>query len=184
MDYAMDMALISVEEAKAKLLDCKVLLKYMVFLQNNGFSDCGKGQIIGQAALLEEYLKDEKHKQSKITFDKQHKEIEEGEKRIITKSTDESGKISDTFRENTTNIYRGLIKQVENMIEKPKEIKNNDSNDLAKKGDPNLQTFQTITRPIDDVAINGKQIGQEGETKELNQSWRDKIKRMTQVDIR
>ena len=48
----MDMALISTEEAKSKLLDCKVLLKYMVFLQNNGFSDCGKGQIMGQASII------------------------------------------------------------------------------------------------------------------------------------
>jgi hypothetical protein len=68
----MDMALISIEEAKSKLLDCKVLLKYMVFLQNNGFSDCGKGQIMGQAALLEEYLKEEEKKQYKGTFDKPH----------------------------------------------------------------------------------------------------------------
>ncbi|HEX7207077.1 MAG TPA: hypothetical protein VF233_02780, partial [Nitrososphaeraceae archaeon] len=61
----MDMTLVSTEEAKAKLLDCKILLKYMVFLQNNGFSDCGKGQIMGQAALLEEYLKEEEQKQYK-----------------------------------------------------------------------------------------------------------------------
>ena len=61
----MDMALISTEEAKSKLLDCKVLLKYMVFLQNNGFSDCGKGQIMGQAALLEEYLKMRKRSNTK-----------------------------------------------------------------------------------------------------------------------
>ena len=81
----MDMTLISTEEAKTKLLDCKILLKYMVFLQNNGFSDCGKGQIMGQAALLEEYLKEEEQKQYKGTFDKQHKQIEEHEKQIMTK---------------------------------------------------------------------------------------------------
>jgi hypothetical protein len=93
----MDMSLISTEEAKAKLLDCKILLKYMTFLQNNGFSDCGKGQIMGQAALLEEYLKEEEQKQYKRTFDEQHKHIEEHEKQIITKSTEEVGKISETL---------------------------------------------------------------------------------------
>jgi hypothetical protein len=53
------MDLISEDEARAKLADYNILLKYMVFLQNNGFSDCGKGQILGQASLLQEYLKKE-----------------------------------------------------------------------------------------------------------------------------
>lgn len=180
----MDMALISTEEAKSKLLDCKVLLKYMVFLQNNGFSDCGKGQIMGQAALLEEYLKEEEQKQYKGTFDKQHKQTEEHEKQTITKSTEEVAKISETFRENTTNIYKGLLRQVGNMMEKPKDIKDTNSNYAVKKDDPKLQTFQRITQPIGDAMINEKEIGGSGENKEMSESWRDKIKRMTQVDIR
>lgn len=180
----MDMTLISREEAKAKLLDCKILLKYMVFLQNNGFSDCGKGQIMGQAELLEEYLKEEEQKQYKGTFDKQHKQIEEHEKQIMTKSTEEVAKISETFRENTTNIYKGLLRQVGNMMEKPKDIKDTNSNYAVKKEDPKLQTFQRITQPIGEATINEKGIGGSGENKEMGESWRDKIKRMTQVDIR
>ena len=181
----MNMALISTEEAKAKLLDCKVLLKYMVFLQNNGFSDCGKGQILGQAALLEEYLKEEEKKQ-KGTFDKSHKQIEEQGKQIITKSIEEQGKISETFRENTTNIYKGFLRQVGNMIDKPKDIKDADSNYVIKNDDANIEKFQEVTQSqaIDNATINGKQIGVIGENKEMIQSWRDKIKRMTQVDIR
>ncbi len=181
----MDMALISIEEAKAKLLDCKVLLRYMVFLQNNGFSDCGKGQILGQAALLEEYLKEEEKKQ-KGTFDKSHKPIEEPGKQIITKSTEEPGKISETFRENTTNIYKGFLRQVGNMIDKPKDIKDADSNYVVKNDGANIEKFQEVTQSpaIDNSTINEKQIGVIGENKEMIQSWRDKIKRMTQVDIR
>lgn len=184
----MDMALISTEEAKAKLLDCKVLLRYMVFLQNNGFSDCGKGQILGQAELLEEYLREEEKKQ-KGTFDKSHKQIEEQGKQIITKitkSTEEPGKISETFRENTTNIYKGFLKQVGNMIDKPKDIKDADSNYVVKNDDANIEKFQEVTQSqaIDNATINGKQIGVIEENKEMIQSWRDKIKRMTQVDIR
>jgi len=181
----MDMALISIEEAKAKLLDCKVLLRYMVFLQNNGFSDCGKGQILGQAALLEEYLKEEEKKQ-KGTFDKSHKPIEEQGKQIITKSTEEPGKISETFRENTTNIYKGFLRQVGNMIDKPKDIKDADSNYVVKNDGANIEKFQEVTQSpaIDNSTINEKQIGVIGENKEMIQSWRDKIKRMTQVDIR
>src|SRR5919206_497013 len=48
----------SMQKSKEKLADCNVLLKYMTFLQNNGFSDYGKGQIMGQIALLREYLED------------------------------------------------------------------------------------------------------------------------------
>lgn len=180
----MNMALISTEEAKVKLLDCKVLLKYMVFLQNNGFSDCGKGQIMGQAALLEEYLKEEEKKQYKATFDKPNKHTEEQEKQIITKSTEEVGKISETLRENTTNIYKGFLRQVGNMMEKPKDIKDANSHYVVKKDDPNIQTFQEVAQSVADTTINGKQIGVTEENKEMIQSWRDKIKRMTQVDIR
>jgi hypothetical protein len=182
----MDMALISTEEAKAKLLDCKVLLKYMVFLQNNGFSDCGKGQIMGQAALLEEYLKEEEKKENKGTFDKPYKQIEEHGKQIITKSIEEPAKISETFRENTANIYKGFLRQVGNMMDKPRDIKDANSNYVVKKDDPNIQKFQEVTQsqPIDNATTNEKQIGVIGENKEMIQSWRDKIKRMTQVDIR
>jgi hypothetical protein len=48
----------STQKAKEKLADCNVLIKYMTFLQNNGFSDYGKGQVMGQIGLLREYLED------------------------------------------------------------------------------------------------------------------------------
>ncbi|HZI70688.1 MAG TPA: hypothetical protein VFD60_05960 [Nitrososphaeraceae archaeon] len=60
-----NMTLISVEEAKTRLADCNVLLKYMPFLQKNGLSDCGRGQIMGQASLLQEYLKEDEQQASK-----------------------------------------------------------------------------------------------------------------------
>ena len=72
------------------------------------------------------------------------------------------------------------------MIEKPRDIKDANSNSVVKKDDPNIQKFQlTQSHSVDDdVTINGKQIGVIEENKEMIQSWRDKIKRMTQVDIR
>jgi hypothetical protein len=57
--------LLSVEETKNRLADCNVLLKYMSFLQKNGLSDCGRGQIMGQASLLQEYLKEDEQQASK-----------------------------------------------------------------------------------------------------------------------
>jgi hypothetical protein len=52
--------MISIEKARDKLADYNVLLKYMSFLQSNGFSDCGRGQILGQIALLQECLIEER----------------------------------------------------------------------------------------------------------------------------
>ena len=52
------------DEIKTKLAECNILLKYMTFLQNNGLSDCGKGQIIGQASLLQEYIKKEQENEN------------------------------------------------------------------------------------------------------------------------
>ena len=49
------MALMSIEEAKSRLQEYNILLKYMDFLQSNGLTDCGKGQIIGQTSFLQEY---------------------------------------------------------------------------------------------------------------------------------
>ena len=65
------MDLISEEEARTKLADYTTLLKNMDFLQNNGFSDCGKGQILGQASLLQEYLKKAVQDQDKSPLEKE-----------------------------------------------------------------------------------------------------------------
>jgi len=53
----------SIEKIKEKLDDYNVLLKHMDFLQNNGFSDFGRGHIIGQIELLEEYLSETRESQ-------------------------------------------------------------------------------------------------------------------------
>ena len=50
------MTILSKENAKARLEEFRILLKYMPFLQKNGFSDCGRGQIMGQMSLIQEFL--------------------------------------------------------------------------------------------------------------------------------
>ena len=50
------MTVLSNENAKVRLEEFRILLKYMPFLQKNGFSDCGRGQIMGQMSLLQEFL--------------------------------------------------------------------------------------------------------------------------------
>jgi hypothetical protein len=142
----------SMQKAKEKLADCNVLLKYMSFLQNNGFSDYGKGQIMGQIALLREYLEDgveEKEREKEESKDnivfsenKTYKDKKGVEQQLVTtkdsKVYEQAGeKIAETiFRRgvsnlqnnnsgnnNNTNNKSSLLKGVENIIDKARDIR-------------------------------------------------------------
>src|SRR5215213_7321188 len=66
------MTILSNENAKTRLDEFRILLKYMPFLQKNGFSDCGRGQIMGQMSLLQEFLSE--NQTSEEIFNLQYKE--------------------------------------------------------------------------------------------------------------
>jgi hypothetical protein len=138
-------SMFSIQKAKEKLADCNVLLKYMAFLQNNGFSDYGKGQIMGQVALLKEYLEDgveqkerdkEEFKDSILTDNnKMYKDRKVVEQQIVTTKDntlyEQAGeKIAETiFRKGISNLQNnnnnksGLLKGVENIIDKARDIR-------------------------------------------------------------
>ena len=94
----------------------------MPFLQNNGFSDCGKGQILGQASLLQEYLK-------KVEGQNQSKSLEEEKEKEKEKQAEIHMNITNNIdheanRKNTTNAHKpGLLREVGNIIDRAKEIK-------------------------------------------------------------
>jgi hypothetical protein len=138
--------MLSIEKAREKILECNVLLKHMTFLQNNGFSDYGRGQIIGQIALLKEYLgeseveaeqQNENNREAyrrNILDDKllKDKKVEERQQTISTRNSilyEQAGeKIAETiFRKNNSNSHNNskssLLKGVENIIDKAKDIK-------------------------------------------------------------
>lgn len=139
-------SMFSIQKAKEKLADCNVLLKYMAFLQNNGFSDYGKGQIMGQVALLKEYLEDgveqkerdkEESKDNILTDNKMYKDKKGVEQQIVTTKDntlyEQAGeKIAETiFRKGISNLQNnnnnnnksGLLKGVENIIDKARDIR-------------------------------------------------------------
>jgi hypothetical protein len=197
------MTLISIEEAKSRLADCNVLLKYMSFLQNNGLSDCGKGQIIGQASLLQEYLRDGEEQQQgnkQLTADKstqqQREQQQHKQQQEIRKDAYEAGKIPiQTFEENApnNNISKskpGLLRQVEeSMIDKPKEAPTAEKNKGVNEYRPSEQIHKTLVQPIeattreDDANKWQPQIGAGViAKKETDQSWINKIKKMTEVE--
>ena len=140
----------SMQKAKEKLADCNVLLKYMTFLQNNGFSDYGKGQIMGQIALLREYLEDgleqkerdkEESKDNNVLADNRiYKDKKGVEQQLATtkdnKVYEQAGeKIAETiFNRGVSNLKNNssgnnnsnrssLLKGVENIIDKARDIR-------------------------------------------------------------
>ena len=140
----------STQKAKEKLADCNVLLKYMTFLQNNGFTDYGKGQVMGQIGLLREYLEDgveqkerdkEESKDNNNIFvdNKMYKDKKGVEKQLVAtkdnKIYEQAGeKIAETiFRRGVSNLQSNnsgnnnnkssLLKGVENIIDKARDIR-------------------------------------------------------------
>jgi hypothetical protein len=140
----------STQKAKEKLADCNVLLKYMAFLQNNGFSDYGKGQVMGQIGLLREYLEDgieqkerdkEESKDSNIFVDNKMYKDKKGveQQLVVTKDNkiyEQAGeKIAETiFRRGGSNLQSNntganntnkssLLKGVENIIDRARDIR-------------------------------------------------------------
>jgi len=140
----------STQKAKEKLADCNVLLKYMTFLQNNGFTDYGKGQVMGQIGLLREYLEDgveqkerdkEESKDNNNIFvdNKMYKDKKGVEQQLVAtkdnKIYEQAGeKIAETiFRRGVSNLQSNnssnnnnkssLLKGVENIIDKARDIR-------------------------------------------------------------
>jgi hypothetical protein len=135
----------SIQKAKEKQADCNVLLKYMAFLQNNGFSDYGKGQIMGQLSLLKEYLEDgveqkerdkEESKENILADNKMYKDKRGGvEQQVVTTKDnalyEQAGeKIAETiFRKGISNVQNNnnnrssLLKGVGNIIDKARDIR-------------------------------------------------------------
>jgi hypothetical protein len=123
----------------------------MSFLQNNGFSDYGKGQIMGQIALLREYLEDgveekergkEESKDNNNIFaeNKMYKDKKGVEQQLVStkdnKVYEQAGeKIAETiFRRGVSNLQNNnsgnnnnnkssLLKGVENIIDKARDIR-------------------------------------------------------------
>ena len=151
------MTLISIEEAKTRLAECNVLLKYMSFLQKNGLSDCGRGQIMGQASLLQEHLKEkEEQEKQQLATDgsSQQKEQQQQEKQqAITKDAEKTRTmIKATFHETAvSNISKSdLLSQVASVTDKAKVTNVEESNELAREG-LNKQIHQTLRQPMSEI---------------------------------
>gem|GEM_PF-610474 len=181
----MKMTLMSIEEAKTRLAECNVLLKYISFLQKNGLSDCGRGQIMGQASLLQEYLEEEEQqeKQQLATVESswQQKEQQQEKQQAITKDAEKTRTmIKATFHETAvSNISKSdLLSQVGCVTSKAKVTTIEENNELAREG-LNKQARQTLPQPMSDIITSDSGL----ETnKQTDRSWINKIKKATEVE--
>jgi hypothetical protein len=205
------MALMSIEEAKLRLQEYNILLKYMDFLQSNGFTDCGKGQIIGQTSFLQEYIQEErKEEATHKNTEERYKNIDllahvrqgDYEKRLTieTKNSIDTRvkKIDGTIQESSTgsNVFKsGILKQVGNLIDRAK-----DKTMIQQRKDPEfgtepdeqhidkkINTSQLSSQSITNARIQTKDKKQiqgefEIEGQQEDESLFDKIKKSTDVD--
>ena len=202
----------SIEEARSRLQEYNILLKYMDFLQSNGFTDYGKGQIIGQTSFLQEYIKEERkegatHKNTEERYKNidllDHVRQGDYEKRLTIENKNSIDtrvkKIDETIQEGSTgsNVFKSsILKQVGNLIDRAK-----DKTMIQQRKDPEFRTEpdeQHIDKKIKisqlssqltnkariSTAENKKQIQGEPEIEgqEEDESLFDKINKSTDVD--
>ena len=173
------MGMISAETAKLKLSEWNVLLKYMDFLQANGFTDCGKGQILGQISLIKEFV-DEDVIDEENTNDIMVKKETTSEKILETENDGGEDELSTNVKDDGST----LLKQVSNLVSDG--VKEQDQLIAIRKDESLSGDNQHIT---DNNKVSSDKprglVSRRTEaliTKELNGSWLDKIKRITEIE--
>jgi len=174
------MTVLSNENAKARLEEFRILLKYMPFLQKNGFSDCGRGQIMGQISLLQEFLSETQTSEEILNF--QYKDS------IIPSVPNINNNTSDSISD-TPQYYASTNNETDKQIND--SLKGNSfdldniilENDTSYEGDDSkLQTSRWL-RPFKNDDPVKKKLFDTFEKNEITHSWKEKIRKMTQSDI-
>ena len=173
------MTVLSNENAKARLEEFRILLKYMPFLQKNGFSDCGRGQIMGQMSLLQEFLSETQTSEEILNL--QYKDSIMPSVSNINNNTSDS--ISDTSQ-----YYTSTNNETNKQINDGSKNSSFDldniilENDTSYDDDNKLQTSRWL-RPFKNDDPVKKKLFDTFEKNEITHSWKEKIRKMTQSDI-
>lgn len=172
------MTILSKENAKARLEEFRILLKYMSFLQKNGFSDCGRGQIMGQMSLIQEFLSESNTNDEILNL--QYKDP------VITNVpniNNPSNSISDTSQ-----YYTSTNNETDKQITDGSKDNTFDldsiilENNTSSEGNSKLQNSRWL-RPFKNDDPIKKKLFDNFEKNEITQSWKEKIRKMTQSDI-
>jgi len=172
------MTILSKDNAKARLEEFRILLKYVPFLQKNGFSDCGRGQIMGQMSLIQEFLSESQtndellNLQYKDPVIPQQPNINNPSTSIsdtpqyYTSTNNETDKqLTDGLKDNTFDLDSIILE-----------------NDTSSEGNSKLQNSRWL-RPFKNDDPTKKKLFDNFEKNEITQSWKEKIRKMTQSDI-
>ena len=172
------MTILSKENAKARLDEFRILLKYMPFLQKNGFSDCGRGQIMGQMSLIQEFLSESQTNDEILNL--QYKDP------VLTNApniNNPSNSMLDTPQNytstNTETNKQSTDGSKDNTFDLDSIILENDT---SSEGNSKLQTSRWL-RPFKNDDPIKKKLFDNFEKNEITQSWKEKIRKMTQSDI-
>ena len=172
------MTILSKENAKARLEEFRIMLKYMSFLQKNGFSDCGRGQIMGQMSLIQEFLSE--NQTSDEILDLQYKDpvitnvpninntshsISDTPQYYTTTNNETDKQITDRSKDNTFDLDSIILE-----------------NDTSSESDSKLQNSRWL-RPFKNDDPIKKKLFENFEKNEITQSWKEKIRKMTQSDV-
>ena len=152
--------------------------RYMSFLQKNGFSDCGRGQIMGQMSLIQEFLSE--NQTSDEILDLQYKDpvitnvpninntshsISDTPQYYTTTSNETDKQITDRSKDNTFDLDSIILE-----------------NDTSSESDSKLQNSRWL-RPFKNDDPIKKKLFENFEKNEITQSWKEKIRKMTQSDV-
>ena len=176
------MTVLSNENAKARLDEFRILLKYMPFLQKNGFSDCGRGQIMGQMSLLQEFLSETQTNEE--IFNLQYKESIIPN---IPNNNNNNNNSSDSLSD-TSQYYASTNSETNKHITGSSKDNSFDldgiilENDTSFEDDNKLQNSRWL-RPFKNEDPVKKKLFDNFEKNEITQSWKEKIRKMTQSDI-
>ena len=172
------MTILSKDNAKARLEEFRILLKYMPFLQKNGFSDCGRGQIMGQMSLIQEFLSESQTNDELLNL--QYKDpvipqqpninnpstsISDSPQYDISTNNETDKELTDGLKDNTFDLDSIILE-----------------NDTSSEGNSKLQNSRWL-RPFKNDDPTKKKLFDNFEKNEITQSWKEKIRKMTQSDI-
>jgi len=172
------MTILSKDNAKARLEEFRILLKYMPFLQKNGFSDCGRGQIMGQMSLIQEFLSESQTNDEILNV--QYKDpvipqqpninnpstsISETPQYYTSTNNETDKQLTDGLKDNTFDLDSIILE-----------------NDTSSEGNSKLQNSRWL-RPFKNDDPTKKKLFDNFEKNEITQSWKEKIRKMTQSDI-
>ena len=198
------MVSLSKETANNRINELKIVLKYISFLQKNGFSDCGRGQILGQISLLEEFIHEnglgsnyDDYFINKLNTNRKNSQIEIHNNKISNDTIDKSNDINanPVNSENTFVNLPPYFTSDSNTATTSKEDSQTSYSDLfnidKKLNQDSKNADNDYNKPLNwlETVKNETEISIKKrpfdyiEKSEIAKSWKNKIRKMTQSDI-